>query len=204
MADRRRTPRLAAALALCLLAIGLLGGRAWSQVGPQDPTTTAAFGTTAPAGATATTAAGGSDAATTQATDGSDASDGSDQTIISAPPPASKRLATESRKVKAIVAALVVVAIALAILTIRYWRATKPLLEAETTTIADAAQAVAVPEAAPAADPLADPVPAAAVAAAAPRGVDPVPTDEHERIEVPARVVRPSSAARRAALGISS
>jgi hypothetical protein len=88
------------------------GARSVQDVGatlgaPGESTTTAA-----PASATSTTAPEG---------------EGTNQTLVEGQDPPARRLLTESRKVAAVVGALVLVALALLVLTIRYIRVTKPL-----------------------------------------------------------------------------
>lgn len=56
------------------------------------------------------------------------------QTLVETQAPPDRRLATESRRVLAIIGALVAVALALTILTIRYWRYTRPVAEPTTTS----------------------------------------------------------------------
>ena len=194
MAARRRSLILLAALGLIFLSL-LAAPRAEAQVDPGTGASTSTAATMVPA----STEAVGTQGAATEASTTSEA----DQTLLDAPPPTERRLATESRKVMAIILALVVVALLLLLLTIRYWRTTRPMLPNETVPLADVVTTAPSPEAEPAG--VAEPAAPAdeAVPVDALRGVDPVPTDEHERVEVPT-VTRPSTAVRRAALGIGS
>jgi hypothetical protein len=125
VASRRRTVLLALVLGSAIAVLPHVpAGAAPAQdpgseviVGGQvgsDPTTTS---TTAPP--TTTTAA----PATTTAPD--------DVVEEPAEDGGSTRLVTESRKVLAVIAGLVFVALALMLLTIRYWKATKPVAETE-------------------------------------------------------------------------
>ncbi|WP_426572281.1 hypothetical protein [Aquihabitans sp. McL0605] len=223
MAPRLRTFLLVVVLGFAAsIALPSLSGAAPAQdstgaaLGGQltGSTTTVVGATTTPVAATA--------APTTTAAD----------TVVDTPRPPAQRLVTESRKVAAVIGALLVVALALTLLTVRYWRATKPqpvevdeaaepaVLSVNDTLDDDAIFTATPAEAAPA--PASDEVVVGATAPpaevlAADRSVPgtdheaadddwkPLGTGENERIEVPAvgAPARPSSAARRKALGIS-
>jgi hypothetical protein len=105
-----------------------------------------------------------------------------------------RRLFTEDRKIYAVVAGLVVVALALSLLTVGYWRWTRPAQSEPTQTRRTVAPTVA----------------SGRTARQAVAGADHVSSDEtweshatgeHQRIEAPKRgTARPDAAARRAAL----
>lgn len=102
-----------------------------------------------------------------------------------------RRLFTESRQLYAVVAGLVLVAVALSLLTVGYWRRTKPVWPEP----ARARQAPAVPSGRTARQ---------AVAGADHATVDDTweshATGEHKRVVAPTSMARPGTAARRAAL----
>ena len=112
MATRRRTLLLACALGF---SATLIPASAASARAAQDPGAT--FGETE---AVASTTALPSTTATTS-------SSTANQTLVETAEQPEQRLFTESRKVAAVILGLVVVALALLLLTIRYWRVTKPL-----------------------------------------------------------------------------
>lgn len=74
---------------------------------------------------TTTVATTGAVSSTTLPTTATTASGG--QTLVESEDPPATRLVTESRKVLAVIGGLVIVALALALLTVRYWRQTKPV-----------------------------------------------------------------------------
>ncbi len=152
----------------------------------QDPgfvtSTTVAFPTTEPGVSTTVAAV---------------ATEDTNQSVVEAPAPTETALFTESRKIMAIIGALVFVALLLALLTARYVRKTKPRPIAESTSTSDELEGV-------------DPVPSIEVPIAEPPSADHHAADhdweprtgEHQRIEAPiAGVTRPGVEARRAALG---
>ena len=138
----------------------------------------------------------------------------SNQTVVDNQPSEGKPLWSESRKVAAIIGALVFVALALTLLTIRYVRVTKPILLAPTPE--PTSDSAATQAAAPAPVEGADPTPTAPVPAAVDPGpAEPAATDhaavdaswtprgtgEHPAVPV---VARPGTDARRAALGATA
>lgn len=196
MAALRRSTSLAAAVAVtALLLIGAPGA-----AGAQDVTTTVP-------GAEVTTTVAGTE--TTVAEADAEADDGT--TLLEADEPASQSLASENRRIRAIIGALVVVAVALLLLTVRYVRVTKPV--APVATVAPVAP-VAAPDAGA---PVDEPAPttrrgrrsrravAGADHAAADADWEPRGTGEHDVVEVPAATgaVRPGVDARRRALGLT-
>lgn len=132
------------------------------------------------------------------------------QTLVESEATPDQPLFTENRKVAAVIGALVVVALALLLLTIRYWRTTKPVADGTAIPARPAVMevdedSIFVTDEAPAApEPVAPPEPGADHAAA---DADWEPrTGEHQRVEIPAAAVlaRPGVAARRKALGSES
>lgn len=124
-------------------------------------------------------------------------------------------LFTESRKVLATIAGLVISALALTLLTIRYWRATRPVpvaVEGAGRPLAPGGAVTGTAAALARAElPQAEPATAAAPVASAdhPRAdadYEPQGTGEHARVELPPPAVgnRPGRDARRAALGRSA
>jgi len=183
------TPRRSLLLAACfsLIALGGVGAGsvpAGAQVDPTIPPTTAlSFG-------------GGNSSTTVAVPSTTEAAPETTQTL-SGGGTSETRLLTESRKVLATIVALVFVAIALAMLTVRYWRVTKPVAPVEAALVEPPAplplgggrrsrRAVAGADH------------ARADADWLPRG-----TGEHEVVEVPSTLgpARPGRAARAAALG---
>jgi len=122
-------------------------------------------------------------------------------------------LFTESRKVLATIGGLLICALSLTLLTIRYYRATKPLPVADPSDpvplrpgapVTGTAAALAAAEAVPAST-----APASTVGADHARAdsdYEPQGTGEHARVELPApaSASRPGRAARSAALGRSA
>ena len=163
--------------------------------GTGEATTTVVVSTTVAAGSSSTTAA-------------------NNQTLVESEDQPEKPIFTESRKVAAVIGGLVFVALAILLLTVRYIRVTKPgavpdeaglpmlpvdqVVDDDQVFVADLdadEPSGAVPKldtTAPGADH------AAADADWEPR------TDEHQRVEIPsaATPARPSTAARRKALGV--
>lgn len=128
----RRTLLLTMALGAALLG-------AWPAVpvgaqAPEVPPTTIDPGTTAPVAIEPVTEPA-ADPAVTAAPEPEPAG------------PTSRPLFTESRKILAIIAGLVLVALALALLTVRYWRITKPVPAPMGGSSDDAAPSPAVPAA---------------------------------------------------------
>lgn len=103
-----------------------------------------------------------------------------------------RRLFTESRKIYAVVAGLVVVALCLSLLTVGYWRRTKPVRPVRRRgVVAPATQSARVGRQSV----------AGADHAAADDTWESHATGEHERIDPPRQsVVRPSAAARKQAM----
>ena len=100
--DPRRLLSLVVALGLAVaLVVGAPGPAAADEVTQEDPATTVATGTDDPTG----------------------------QTVVESPT-SDRRLATENRRMLAIIGGLVIVAIGLTLLTIRYVRATRPVADA--------------------------------------------------------------------------
>lgn len=205
MATRRRT-----LLFLCALGVGaaVLPASPVLAGATQDPGAT--FGTEAPV--TTTTAAA---ASTTEASQ-------TNQTLVESEEAPDQPVFTENRKVAAVIGGLVLVALALLLLTVRYIRVTKPSSSADVEPDlpmlppdldlnddsvfvdgSDDAFAVAPATAAPAAATLAADAPPATDHDAADDDWEPR-TGEHERVEIPrgTTLVRPSVAARRKALGV--
>lgn len=182
---------------MTLLAVSWLGSLpAAAQDAP------AATTTTAPSGAAGSA---GSPAATTTVA--------SDQTLVEAPKPPERRLITESRRVMAIIGALVAVALALALLTVRYWRHTRPVAPETGTrmpSVLDELDDDAIFVGVPAADVVPDAGEdlgrrsrrsvAGADHASADTDWEPRGTGEHDVVEAPPAIVRPGRTARRAAL----
>ncbi|HWJ98562.1 MAG TPA: hypothetical protein VNQ33_10415 [Acidimicrobiales bacterium] len=210
MAIRRRT-------LLFVLALGFsaaVAPAALATAAPaQDPGAT--FGT----GETATTVAGSTSAptATTAATDSTN------QTLVESEDAPEKPIFTESRKVAAIIGGLVLVALAILLLTVRYIRLTKPVAQGDISDLPFLADDVDVEdddvfiaELPPKADPVQPVVPVAVpeVALGAAPGTDHASADadwesrtgEHQRVEIPGgtSLARPGVAARRKALGITA
>jgi hypothetical protein len=177
------------ALALGVVLVGIVdGGTAWAQDPTVPVTATPAPETTAPE----TTAPGELPLVGTEP-------EATNQTVVETAEPTETALFTESRKIMAIIAGLVCVAIGLAWLTYRFWRNTKPSLdEPEPET----------PSAAPTMTPTTGEVPIAEPPLADHHGADSdwePRTGELPRIETPAvGAVRPTDAARRAALGVDA
>lgn len=204
MAALRRSTSLAAAVAFtALLLVGAPG-----PAGAQDVTTTVP-------GAEVTTTVAGTEttgAETTIAGTEEEADDGT--TLLEAGEPASQSLASENRRIRAIIGALVVVAVALLLLTVRYIRVTKPV---PPTAAVDPVAPAVVAAGAGAGGPVDEPAPttrrgrrsrravAGADHAAADADWEPRGTGEHEVVEVPAAAgaVRPGVDARRRALGLT-
>lgn len=154
VAPRRRTPLLAVLAGLLAVALGALApAAAGAQTDPG-----ASFG----GGATSTTVPGAS--TTVAASPTTTGKPG--QTLVETAKPPEKRLATESRRVMAIIGALIFVALALTVLTIRYVRVTKPVR----VDAADAGAADTAGIPAPATAPVTDAP--AAVASTVPDGDD--------------------------------
>lgn len=210
MAPRRRSPFLAVLVGLLALALSTL---APVPVGAQtDPGAT--FGGTDAAAITTTTVAAGSPTTAVSATTAAEAG----QTLVETAKPPERRLATESRRVMAIIGALVFVALALLVLTIRYWRVTKPVrFEPDASTPTPEPEVPATPAAAAAAvaEPAAsaEDVPtgrstrrsrrsvAGADHAAADADWEPRGTGEHAVVEpAPTGAARPGRTARKVAL----
>jgi hypothetical protein len=136
-------------------------------------------------------------ASTTVAVDGTE---DANQTVVEAPAPIETALFTESRKIMAIIGALVVVALLLALLTARYVRTTKPQpIVDPAPDEPDDADEVGV-----------DPIPSVEVPIAEAPSADHHAADhdweprtgEHQRVDPPPTgVARPGPAARRAVLG---
>ena len=178
----------AAALVVVLATFGAgTAGRA-GAVGAQDPaipTTSGAFGTepaVVPGASTTTTVP-------------------SDDTSSPTASGRSSEIDSENRRIALIVGGLVVVALALVLLTIRYWRATRPVPVIET---ASDTEPVVVPRSRAASGPGRRSRRAVAGAdhAAADETWEPRATGEQPRIDPPssARTVRPSRQQRAAAL----
>ena len=209
MAVRPRSLLLAASLGISasLGALGVVGTIA--PAGAQDVTTTTvvSFGGGAaedPAAIASTTVAGAA------VDDGPETTQEVTQGTTS-----ESSIFTESRKVLAAIGGLLICALALTLLTIRYARATRPVPKVAPgdpqplrsgTPVTGTAAALAAAEAAPAAV-AAEPTPAPAGPPDHPRAdadYEPQGTGEHARIEVPTGAVnRPGRAARTAALGRS-
>lgn len=102
---------------------------------------------------------------------------------------------TEDRKIAAVVGGLVAVALALTVLTVRYWRQTRPVHQAEATLAEPPEERAESSRSSRRAI-------AGADHAAADQDWEPRGTGEHERIDVPptSRIARPGPAGRRAAL----
>ncbi|WP_421119426.1 hypothetical protein ACE2AJ_19015 [Aquihabitans daechungensis] len=203
MASRRRT-----LLLLCALGFAAVAAPATlaSAAPAQDPG--ASFGG---AGAETTTTV----AATTTTT----ASSETNQTLVESEDTPDEPIFTENRKVAAIIGALVVVAIALLLLTIRYVRVTKPSAAAsvdpaipmlpidldlnDDSVFVDEPIEPASPAPAVAAAVVTEPVAPGTDHDAADDDWEPR-TDEHQRVEIPTgtTLARPSRAARRKALGV--
>ena len=113
MAPRPRT--LLLVLSLGFSAVLLPAGAAGARPG-QDPSV-ATFGG---AGAAATSTTIATSSSSTTAVDAT-------QTVVESKDPPATRLVTESRKVMAVIAGLLLVALGLLVLTIRYWRVTRPV-----------------------------------------------------------------------------
>jgi hypothetical protein len=128
-----------------------------------------------------------------------------------------ERLASENRRMIAVIGGLIVVALALTVLTIRYIRVTKPEARAPAPIGRHGRTVTPAPDQAPPADPTVPPsaapaVPPSAVTEASPAdhgGADvdwePRGTGEHDRVEVGATPAtpRPRRSDRAAALGRS-
>jgi hypothetical protein len=210
---------LAAALAAGAASmLAVLAG----PVGAQDAPTTSAVESFGGSPETSTTVAptpAGTDAETDAGTD-AEVGDGT-QTLTEGR--SEERSLTESRKVLAVIAGLVIAAIGLALLTLRYWRATTPIDPGAGTDppMLGTEAALAIPPTVAGTEAPGRPAAlAAAEASAAPRSTrsvagadharadadwEPRGTGEHAAIVVPvARSSRPGRAARAAALGRSS
>lgn len=206
MATRRRILLLS-----CALAFGaVVAPASLAAAAPrQDPGAT--FGT---GGAeTTTTVAVSTTAATTDPENG--------QTLVESEELPEKAIFTESRKVAAVIGGLVLVALAILLLTIRYIRVTKPVARPATTEAPEATSTTTTKAATTSAiDDLDDdslfvdePSGATAAVLASLPGTDHASadadweprTDEHQRVEIPGGtpLARPSAAARRKALGSS-
>jgi hypothetical protein len=179
VASRRRS--FLFALAVGFSAAVLPGAMAGAQAShlAQDGSG-ATFGGQSTAVSTTAVGSASTTVATTNAT----------QTVVETPDPPATRLLTESRKVAAVIAGLVIVALALALLTVRYWRQTKPmpLVDADD---ADADEVEAVDEplfVAPASLPADPPVPAE------PEAVAEELAEPIESIEEPAVSAEPDDA----------
>ena len=212
MAVRPRSLLLAASLGISASLGSLAPGALAVAAGAQDATTTVAVD---PAAATSTTVA-----AAAEVDDGPETTQEVTQGTTS-----ESSLFTESRKVLAAIGGLLVCALALTLLTIRYARATRPIPKAApgqplrsggpvTGTAAaiaasDAAATTPAPmpaEPTPAEPAAGDPVAtASADHARADADYEPQGTGEHARVELPtAATNRPGRSARAAALGRSA
>jgi hypothetical protein len=191
---RRRTlVRCApAALILGLVLATLDGAHPAVAQDPGSVTTTSLPTTT-----TTTTAAAGLPLVGTEP-------EATNQTVVETAEPTETALFTESRKIMAIIAGLVCVALGLAWLTYRFWRNTKPSLDdpspdqpSAEPPLDEPQVAMATGEVAIAEPPLADH-----------HGVDSdwqPRTGELPRVETPTvGAVRPTDAVRRAALGVDA
>ncbi|HRW38481.1 MAG TPA: hypothetical protein P5254_12330 [Aquihabitans sp.] len=195
MAVRLRSLLLAASLGIAAVV-------AATPAGAQDGTSTTAvaFGGGDPSAATTVASTDVPAATTAEAESTQEVTEGTTS---------ESSLFTESRKVLATIGALVAVALALTLLTIRYWRTTKPVAPAthgEPKAWRDGAPVMGT-EAALAAVPAgaAPPRPgrvASADHARADEDYEPHGTGEHARVEVGASAARrPGREARAAALG---
>ena len=217
MATRRRTLLFTCALGFSAALVPVSSASA----GPaQDPGATFGGG-----GAETTTTVAGASTTTTAASE-------TNQTLVESEDPPETPLFTESRKVAAVIGGLLLVALALLVLTIRYIRVTKPApvdpaeaglpMLPPTLELNDESIFVVAPEdlaqpavpISPVAE-LPEPVieaPTAVAAAAASGGTDHDAADddwqprtgEHERVEISTgtTLARPGIAARRKALGV--
>lgn len=198
-----------------MLALGFVAAVAPASVTAaaprQDPGAT--FGT----GDASTTVAPPTTAPTASTTDPETA----DQTLVESADQPDKPIFTESRKVAAVIAGLVFVALAILLLTVRYIRVTKPVPAGDIADLPFLADDVDVddddvfvaelsPKDVPVKPVVSDRVPAVAMAgtpgtdhAGADSDWEPR-TDEHQRVEIPSgtTLARPGVAARRKALGL--